>query len=57
MDKFRPAIVFEFEQQFQSEHGTCFQDYIDFLRDAEYRIVDVINGINYVAIHASAATG
>ena len=54
IEKHRPALIFEFEEQFQKENGTCFQDYLDFLVEMDYRIVSVVNGINYLATHASA---
>lgn len=44
----RPAAIFEFEQQFQAEFGTSFQDYVDLVAQIDYRFVDVVNGINYV---------
>ena len=46
--KYKPAILFEFESQFQADVGTCFQDYLDFLREIEYEVYEVINGINYL---------
>jgi FkbM family methyltransferase len=48
--KFRPTILFEFESQFQDRVGTSFQDYLDFLREIEYIVADVFNGINYLCV-------
>lgn len=48
----RPAVVFEFEQQFQKEFGTDFQQYVDFVRDIGYVFRDVVLGINYLIVPA-----
>ncbi len=44
----RPTIVFEFEQQFQEEFSTSFQDYVDEVGALGYRFTETIYGINYV---------
>lgn len=46
--KCRMPILFEFEQQFQDEFGTSFQDYVEFVESIGYRFVEVINQINYL---------
>jgi FkbM family methyltransferase len=43
-------IVFEFEQQFQEEFGTTFQDYVDFVSDISYKVVRTVYNINYVIV-------
>jgi FkbM family methyltransferase len=48
----RPAVVFEFEQQFQDEFKTSFQDYVDLVRELDYRFRDVILGINFLIVPA-----
>jgi hypothetical protein len=34
----RMPIIFEFEQQFQAEFGTSFQDYVDFVNSISYAL-------------------
>lgn len=41
-------ILFEFEQQFQKEFNTTFQDYVDFFMSINYKFERVVNGINYL---------
>jgi FkbM family methyltransferase len=48
--KHQMPIIFEFEQQFQKDFNTSFQDYIDFIRSISYRVEEVVNGINYLII-------
>ncbi len=43
-------IIFEFEQQFQADFGTTFQDYLDFMSSIYYKVETVINNINYVIV-------
>ena len=43
-------VLFEYEQQFQSEFGTTFEDYLDFVRSISYRIKEVVDGINYLIV-------
>lgn len=44
----RMPILFEFEQQFQDEFGTSFQDYVEFVDSIDYKFAEVINQINYL---------
>ena len=49
----RMPILFEFEQQFQAEFGTSFQDYVDFVNSISYRfekVVMEIESINYLIV-------
>lgn len=46
--KHQMPILFEFEQQFQDEFGTSFQDYVDFVDSIDYKFTDVINQINFL---------
>ncbi|MGB7202190.1 MAG: FkbM family methyltransferase [Pyrinomonadaceae bacterium] len=46
--KHRMPILFEFEQQFQDEFGTSFQDYVKFIDSIGYEFSAVINQINYL---------
>jgi len=50
------AVLFEYEEQFQAEFKTCFQDYLDFMRDISYRIEKTVYGINYLAVPDERAT-
>jgi FkbM family methyltransferase len=44
----RMPILFEFEQQFQDEFGTSFQDYVEFVDSIGYEFAEVISQINYL---------
>ena len=46
----RMPIIFEFEQQFQAEFGTSFQDYVDFVNSISYRFERLVMDINYVIV-------
>lgn len=48
INKYRMPIIFEYEEQFQKEFNTTFQDYIDFVDSIAYKVDKVIYGINYV---------
>jgi FkbM family methyltransferase len=41
-------IIFEYEEQFQQDFGTSFEDYVTFVRDIGYKFVKTINHINYI---------
>jgi len=43
-------ILFEYEEQFQADFGTTFEDYLDFIRSINYRIEKVVDGINYLVL-------
>jgi len=49
-------IIIEFEQRFQDEFGTTFQDYIDFFHDISYKIVKTVYDINFVLIPKEGRT-
>jgi len=44
----RMPIIFEYEEQFQQEFGTTFQDYVDFVLAVGYRFVKTVDDINFV---------
>ena len=48
--KNRMPIFFEFEQQFQSQFDTTFQDYVDFVNEINYKFIDVVEGINFLIV-------
>ena len=41
-------IIFEYEEQFQQEFNTTFQDYVDFVHAIGYKFVKTVDGINYL---------
>lgn len=45
-------ILFEFEEQFQAEFQTSFEDYIEFIHSISYEIVKVVNQINFLIMPA-----
>ena len=46
----RMPIIFEFEQQFQAEFHTSFQDYVDFVNSISYRFEKLVMDINYLIV-------
>lgn len=46
----RPAVIFEFEEQFQEKFGTSLQDYMGFVDEIGYRVEAVIGGMNYLVL-------
>ena len=48
--KNKMPIIFEFEQQFQADFGTCFQDYVEFVNEIGYRFERVVMDINYLIV-------
>jgi hypothetical protein len=46
----RMPIIFEFEQQFQAEFRTSFQDYVDFVNSISYRFAKLVMDINYLIV-------
>ncbi len=48
--KNKMPIVFEFEQQFQDQFGTSFDDYVNFVNEIGYKFVKTIMSINYLIV-------
>lgn len=48
--KYKPAILFEYEEQFQVQFDTSFQDYVDFVNEIGYRFEKTILEINYLIV-------
>ncbi len=48
--KNKPAIIFEYEEQFQEEFKTSFQDYVEFVESINYKFVKTYMSINFLAI-------
>jgi FkbM family methyltransferase len=46
--KHRMPIIFEYEEQFQTEFNTTFQDYLDFVDSIGYRFIKTVQEINYL---------
>lgn len=49
----RMPIIFEYEEQFQENFGTSFEDYVQFTRQIGYRFVKTVNAINYLIVPAT----
>ncbi|MDW8347198.1 MAG: FkbM family methyltransferase [Bacteroidia bacterium] len=49
----RMPIIFEFEQQFQEEFKTSFQDYVDFVNEIGYKFEKIVMDINYLIVPKS----
>ncbi|MEO5889551.1 MAG: FkbM family methyltransferase [Ferruginibacter sp.] len=48
--KNKPVIVFEFEEQLQNEFKTSFNDYVNFVRDINYRFDKILANVNYLVV-------
>ena len=48
--KNKMPILFEFEEQFQTEFGTTFNDYVEFVKSINYKFVEIISSINYLIV-------
>jgi FkbM family methyltransferase len=48
--KNRMPIIFEYEYRFEDRFNMRFQEYVDFVRDIDYKFEKVINGQNYLII-------
>jgi FkbM family methyltransferase len=43
-------ILFEYEEQFQTEFNTSFQDYLDFIYSISYKVERTVYAINYLIV-------
>ena len=48
--KYKMPIIFEYEEQFQQEFNTTFQDYVDFVDSIGYKFLKTIQEINYLIV-------
>lgn len=48
--KYKMPIIFEYEEQFQEEFGTTFQDYVDFVDQIGYKFLKTVQEINYLIV-------
>jgi len=46
--KNKPHIIFEYEEQFQDEFKTSFNDYVEFVKSINYKFVKTYMDINYL---------
>ncbi len=50
IEKHKMPILFEYEEQFQEQFGTSFNDYIEFVRSIGYKFEKTIDKINYLIV-------
>lgn len=48
--KNKVPVLFEFEQEFQAQFSTTFQDYVDFVNEINYKFVETILDINFLIV-------
>jgi FkbM family methyltransferase len=48
--KNKPVILFEFEEQFQKEFKTSFNDYVEFVESIDYKFIEIISLVNYLIV-------
>ena len=48
IERDQPAIIFEYEERFQDDFGTSFQDYKKFIKEIGYVLTGEIGDIHYV---------
>lgn len=48
--KHQMPIIFEFEQHFQEEFKTTFQDYVEFVHEIGYKFVKPVNDFNFLIV-------
>lgn len=48
--KHKMPIIFEYEEQFQTEFNTSFQDYVDFVNSIDYKFLKTVQEINFLVV-------
>jgi len=48
--KHQMPILFEYEEQFQHDFKTSFQDYVDFIHSINYKFLKTVQDINYLVV-------
>jgi len=48
--QYQMPIIFEYEEQFQEEFHTSFQDYVDFVNSIGYKFLKTVDSINYLIV-------
>jgi len=55
-ERSRVPTLFEYEERFQEEFETSFQDYVEFVQSVDYRFVKTIADINFLIMPAPPKT-
>jgi FkbM family methyltransferase len=50
IEKYRMPIIFEYEEQFQEDFNTSFQEYVDFVNSIGYKFLKTVQDINYLIV-------
>jgi FkbM family methyltransferase len=50
IEKNKMPIIFEYEEQFQRDFNTSFQDYVDFVNTIGYKFLKTVQDINYLIV-------
>jgi FkbM family methyltransferase len=50
--KHKMPIIFEYEEQFQKDFNTSFQDYVEFVKSINYKFLKTVQDINYLIVPA-----
>jgi FkbM family methyltransferase len=48
--RYKMPIIFEYEEQFQQDFNTSFQDYVAFVDSIDYKFVKTVQEINYLIV-------
>jgi FkbM family methyltransferase len=48
--KYKMPIIFEYEELFQQDFNTSFQEYVDFVNSIDYKFVKTVQDINYLIV-------
>ena len=48
--KYKMPIIFEYEEPFQKDLNTSFQDYIEFVNDIDYKFVKTVLQTNFLIV-------
>jgi FkbM family methyltransferase len=48
--KYKMPIIFEYEEQFQTDFNTSFQQYVDFVDSIGYKFLKTVQEINYLIV-------
>jgi FkbM family methyltransferase len=54
IEKYQMPIIFEYEEQFQDEFNTSFQQYVDFVDSIGYKFLRTIQEINFLIVPKQA---
>lgn len=48
--KYKFPIIFEYEEQFQKNFDTSFDDYVNFVKDISYKFIKTVDAINFLIV-------